>query len=283
LAESSADLNGPHSQVISLTVYSAHQCSITAPFWSPPKGTFQFTDGGKHKRYLHSHQYLVGLLCQQPGTTSLPYPILPAGHLAGGHPAYLMLDDYGHPIALAWRYARDGWAVAQWSGPRPAQLTKIAADVRYRSNLRLRFPFRLAGIPASWKVAGAGSQVERGELRGYELVFGPSQDPHRISVLIAPTYLYPTGCGNTGGKTQSVSFGGATGFLTTSRENVLASPSGPAHTEHLQSVCFASLHGMFVDVSVRLPDQLGGVMSLLRRHMQVLGPDPANWTTQPLG
>jgi hypothetical protein len=40
------------------------------------------------------------------------------------------------------------------------------------------------------------------------------------------------------------------------------------------------LHGMFVWVSV--DDQLGGAMGLLR-HVRVLGPDRANWTTHPLG
>ncbi len=258
--QSFADVNGPNGQSISLTVFAAHQCSFTGPFWSPAKGTFQLTDGGKHKRYLHSRLYRRGLLCNE-GAPSLPGPILPAGHLAGGRPAYLMLDENGHPTALAWQYARDGWAVAQWSGLRPAQLRKVAARVRYRSNLRLRFPFRLTGIPASWKVAAAGSQVEGGKLRGYALYLGPSQDPAGITVLIE--HPYPNGCVNIGGKTQSVSFDGAAGVLRTAG----------------QEACFGSLHGMYVYVS---SDQVGGALGLLR-HIHVLGPDPANWTTQPLG
>jgi hypothetical protein len=258
--QSFADVNGPDGQSIALTVFAAHQCSFTGPFWSPPKGTFQFTDGGKHRRYLHSQWYPGGLLCNW-GPQSLPRPILPAGDLAGSHPAYLMLDDYGHPTALAWQYARDGWAVAQWSGPKPAQLREMAARVRYRSNLRLRFPFRLAGIPASWKVTEAGSQVEGGKLRGYVLYLGPSQDPQGITVLIEPPYT--DGCVNIGGKTQSVSFDGADGVLRSAG----------------QEACFGNLHGMYVYVS---SDQAGGALGLLR-HVQVLGPDPANWTTRPLG
>jgi hypothetical protein len=46
-----------------------------------------------------------------------------------------------------------------------------------------------------------------------------------------------------------------------------------------QEACFGSLHGMNVYVS---SDQAGGALGLLR-HVQVLGPDPANWTTRPLG
>ena len=258
--QSSMDAMNSHGQTISLTVFAAHLCSFTGPFWSPAKGTFQFTDRGKHKRYLHSRLYPRGLLCNSGGTP-LPGPILPAGHLAGGHPAYLMLDENGHPTALAWQYAQDGWAVAQWSGPRPAQLKEVAARVRYRSDLRLPFPFRLAGIPASWKVAAAGSQVEGGKLTGYALYLGPSQDPAGITVLIE--HPYPNGCVNIGGKTQSVSFDGAAGVLRTAG----------------QEACFGSLHGMYVYVS---SDQVGGALGLLR-HLQVLGPDPANWTTQPLG
>jgi hypothetical protein len=278
--QSFADVNGPNGQSIALTVYAAHQCSLTGPFWSPAKGTFQITASGKHKRYLHSKRYPRGLLCQQPGTISFPGPVFPAGHLAGGHPAYLMLDQSGHPTALAWQYARDGWAVAQWSGPRPAQLREMAARVRYQSNLRLAFPFRLAGIPATWKVAGAGSQVEGGKLRGYVLYLGPSQDPAGMTVLIQPSYA--NACSNIGGPTQNVSFDGTAGVLRTSSESVSTSLAGPVRTEHLQDACFASLHGMFVYVKVTRPDGVGGALGLLR-HVHVLGPDPANWTTQPLG
>jgi hypothetical protein len=278
--QSVANVNGPNGQSVALTVHAAHQCSLTGPLWSPALGTFQFTDGGKHKRYLHSKRYARGLLCQQPGTQSFPSPVLPAGHLAGGHPAYLMLDETGHPTALAWQYAWDGWAVAQWSGPRPARITKIAADVRYRSNLRLPFPFRLTGIPASWKVGAVGNQVTQGRLTGYALYLGPGQDPAGMTVLVQPSY--PNACVNIGGTTQSVSFDGAAGVLRNSTESVSTTLTGPDHTEHLQDACFANLHGMFVYVNVTRPDGIGGALGLLR-HVKVLGPDLANWTTQPLG
>lgn len=257
--QSFADVSGPNGQSIALTVFAAHQCSFTGPFWSPPKGSFQFTDGGKHKRYLHSRLYPGGLLCNW-GPQPLPGPILPAGQLSGGHPAYVMLDDSGHPTALAWQYARDGWAVAQWSGPRPAQIREVAARVRFRLNLRLRFPFRLTGIPTSWQVTSTGSQVEGGKLVGYVLYLGPSQDPG-ITVLVEPPYA--NGCVNIGGKTQNVTFDGASGVLRTAG----------------QEACFGNLHGMYVYVS---SDQAGGALGLLR-HVQVLGPDPANWTTHPVG
>jgi hypothetical protein len=270
---------GPNGQSISLTVFVAHQCSITGPFWSPPKGSFQFTNGGKHKRYLPSKRYPVGLRCDW-GPLPLPNPIVRAGHLADGDPAYWMLNTTGQPTGLAWQYARDGWAVAEWSGRKPAQLTKVAAHVRFGSNLRLAFPFRLTGIPASLKVSAAGDQLMQGKLAGYELYLEPSQGSQGMTVMVEPSYA--NACSNIGGTTQSVSFHGAAGVLRNSNEQIAASAGAPTRTEHIQDACFASLHGMFVYVSVSRPDPLGGALGLLR-HVHVLGPDPANWTTQPLG
>jgi len=251
---------GQNHTGISLTVYAAGQCSFSGRFWFPRKGTFQFTDNGKHKRYFHSRRYSHGLNCGN--VQSVPNPILPDGYLTGGRPVYLMLNYNGKPMALAWQYARDGWAVAQWSGPKPPQLKKVASQVRYRSNWRLRFPFRLVGIPAGWTVSGAGSQVDGGKLRGYLLYLQAGHDPQRVTILIEFPYL-GSNCEGMGGPTQSATFDGATGYTRTFG----------------QEACFGNLHGMFVFIH---SNRLGKAIGLLH-HIQVLGPDPANWTTHPLG
>ena len=170
--------------------------------------------------------------------------------------------------------------MAMWMGTRPAELMRVAAKVRYRSNLRLSFPFRLAGTPASWKLSAAGYQPTRGKLTGYALYMGPSQDPSGKSVVVQPSF--PHACSFTAGRIQSVLFDGSRGVLDTTNVSGPAGPGGQAGGEHQQDVCFPSLHGMFVWVSVSLPDRWGAAMGLLH-HVQVLGPDPANWTTQPLG
>ena len=125
--QSAASVTGPHGQSFALTVYAAHQCSVTGPVWWPPKGSFRFTSNGNHRHYLHSRHYAHGLLCGQQGQ-SLPGPIRPAGHPVGGHPAYLMLNNQGRPYSLAWPYARDGWATLQWSGAKPALPSRLPPE-----------------------------------------------------------------------------------------------------------------------------------------------------------
>jgi hypothetical protein len=191
----------------------------------------------------------------------MPGPIRPAGHLANGHPAYLMLNDEGHPYSLAWQYARDGWATLQWSRLKQAQVMKVAARVRYRSNLHLRFPFQLTRVPAGWTVTGAGSQVEGGKQLGYLLYLDPGDGSDGITILIEPPY--PNGCVNIGGTTQPATFDGASGVLRTAG----------------QEACFGDLHGLYVYVK---SPQAGGGLGLLH-HLKLFGPNPADWTTNPLG
>lgn len=288
--QSSMDAMGPNGQAISLMVFAAHQCALTGPFWSPPKGGSQpgqpsapVSAGASQSQQtsLSPKRYPAGLRCNWGPAPWLPQPVVRAGHLTGGEPAYWMIGGNGQPVGLAWQYATGGWAtIGMSTGARPAELRRVAANVRYRSNLRLPFPFRLVGTPASWKLGGAGVQETQGKLTGYALYMGPSQDPEGMSVLVEPSF--PHACSFTAGQIQSVSFDGARGVLVTTNLSGPAGPGGQSGSEHQQDVCFPSLHGMQVWVSVSLPDRVGGAMGLLH-HVQVLGPDPANWTTKPLG
>jgi len=289
--QSSLDAMGSSKgQDISLMVFAARQCELTGPFWSPPKGGSQSGPASapvsagtsrSQQTPLSPKRYPAGLRCNWGPTPWLPQPVVRAGHLTGGEPAYRMLGRNGQPDGLAWQYARGGWAtIGMSTGARPAELRRVAANVRYRSNLRLPFPFRLVGTPASWRLSAAGLQETRGELTGYALYLGPSQDPAGMSVLVEPSF--PNACSFTAGQSHSVSFDGARGVLVTTNVNGPAGPGGQAGGEHQQDACFPNLHGMQVWVSVSLPDKVGGAMGLLH-HVQVLGPDPANWTTQPLG
>jgi hypothetical protein len=283
-SQSLMDAADSHGQTISLTVFAARQCELTGPFWWPPKSGSQGASPGSASQSQQTSPsaklYPAGLRCKSGATPWLPNPVVRAGHLAGGDPAYWMVGIDGQRVGLAWRYARGGWATAIWPGPaakgswaagrwpsaRPAELIRVAAHVRYRSHLRLPFPFQLAGMPASWKLSGAGYQVFHGKLAGYALYMGPSQDPAGMRLVVQPAFQ--PACQFSAGRQRNVSFDGAGGVL-------VSTPS-----EKQQDVCFPSLHGMFVWGG--LDDRLGGAMGLLH-HVRVLGPDPANWTTHPLG
>lgn len=240
---SEMDAAGPHGRTVTLMVFAARQCELAGP----------------------AKRHAVSLRCE-PGLPLLAGSFIPAGHLADGDPAYWITGINGQRLALAWQYARSGWAIAEWPGARPAELIRLAAHVRYRARLRFPFPFSLAGIPASWKLSGTGYQEMRGKVVGYALYMGPSRDPGGVRLIVQPAFQ--PACVFSAGQIKNVSFDGAQGVL-------VSTPS-----EDRQDVCFPSLHGMFVWGG--LHDPLGGAMGLLR-YVRVLGPDPVDWTTHPLG
>jgi hypothetical protein len=245
---------------LSVTVFAADQCKLTGPF------SAQSQPGSSP-----ATRYPAGLRCKWGGTPWIAHPVTPAGHLANGDTAYRMMALGGGPsplrqVGLAWEYAGGGWAILTSAGVTWPDAKKVAASVRYGSRVRPPFPVRLAGIPARLKVSGAEYQDERGKLVGHALYLGTGHDPGVVQITVEPAF-HPA-CLFTAGEISNISFEGAEGVL-------VKTPS-----EHQQDVCFPSLHGMFVWVSVH--GHVGRAMSLLR-HIRVLGPDRADWTTHPLG
>jgi hypothetical protein len=157
----------------------------------------------------------------------------------------------------------------------------VAGNVRYGVRLPIHFSVKLTGMPTSWKLSGVGYLAERGRCVAQDLYMGPAQDPAGVSLHVEPAFSSTCGLN---GRQQPVSFEGAHGVLvhTPSQNNaILDIRTGrmlPSKAQ--QDVCFPSLHGMFVSMDVQ--DDLGNAMSLLR-HLRILGPDPAKWTTNPLG
>ena len=283
---SEVEASGPNGQ-ITLMAFAAGQCALTGPFWYSQTGRHRIKpQPGAGRLHIYNtvrKRYSIGLRCNWGGTPWIPHPLIPAGHLSNGDPAYTMINLDGQPSALAWRYATGGWAVADWGGgARPAEIMTVAEHVRYRAELRILFPVKLLGMPASWQLSGVGYLVDRGRFVAQDLYMGPSQDPAGMSLHVEPAYS--PACGLTGGRQQSVRFEGARGVLvsTPSRKNAILDirTGRMLPSKARQDLCFPSLHGMNVDLG--LHDQLGAAMNLLR-HVRVLGPDPARWTTHPLG
>ena len=259
---------GSHGE-LSLTVFAADQCELTGPF-SPPH------QPGSSSRYP------AGLRCRWGKLAPVTYPVMPAGHLANGDRAYRMmaLNDgsssgrhlsWPRRAGVAWEYAQGGWATltstgATWSDVKWSDVKRVATSVRYGSHVRHPFPFKLVGIPADLKLTGAEYQEVGGQLTGHALYLSTRQDPGAVQLTVEPAFQ--PSCHFSTGKIRSVSFEGAQGVLV----------STPGKKQ--QDVCFPSLRHMFVLLTVH--DQLGGVMGMLR-HVQILGPDRADWTTYPLG
>jgi hypothetical protein len=81
------------------------------------------------------------------------------------------------------------------------------------------------------------------------------------------------------GSSERVSLGGVTAIVT----NFTASGARP-----YQGLCIPETDGLHVSfLEYQEPGRagfaFGGVTGVFRHHLRLLGPDPANWTTHPLG
>jgi hypothetical protein len=151
----------------------------------------------------------------------------------------------------------------------------------------VKFPFLLTGIPASWRVISAnwaatsdgllGARSTR-ELGSYTAV----GRPHGIVTgVIGQIVIMPgkSTCSFFAGSSKRVVLGGVTAVVT----HFTGSGVRP-----YQGLCIPEtngLHVFFLEFSEPGHDgfAFGGVAGVFRHHLRLLGPDPANWTTRPIG
>jgi hypothetical protein len=200
---------------------------------------------------------------------------------------------------IAWEYAPGAWAVLTTgtgvtSSGRTipalsrAELYQVASHVVFGSRQPIYFPFRLAGgLPPGWQVRGMGFRVS-GTRPVSEQRFpaGPASQPewdYELSIDATPGNLnLQDPCRFTSGKSSYVTRDGVR-WITT------PAPTGGS------SICVANpdpraardgiagrVNGLQVYIGVGPSGLLGDALSVLDR-LTLLGPDPANWTDQPLG
>jgi hypothetical protein len=206
----------------------------------------------------------------------------------GGRPAFWF---NGH--MLAWAYARHAWAtlyVSRHGTPvPPAAIVKVAAHVRFAATTRpaVKFPFQFTGLPASWRmlsVAGWRATAD-GLLAGASLELGMTTTVGRadgpVTGTIGQIVITPgkSGCTFFGGSSQRVALGGVTAIVT----HFSGSGARP-----YQGLCIQEADGLHVQF-LEYPGPgnagfvLGGVTGVFLHHLHLLGADPANWTTRPIG
>jgi len=206
---------------------------------------------------------------------------------AGGDLAPLRQGP-GNPEILAFQYARGGWAVVESTGT-PADLLRVAASVRYGQTSPLRFPFRLTGLPEAWsKVlsaeftqAGPGAQAPTANV----LLLGspatrPGTAPHNTLTVLASTgTLRPPTC-QTKSSTGQVSPPGPCPSKVINGYRVF--PSSPSSHPGEQTLFAADADGLYLYEQTTGPDAPLSPAGVLAHHLQLLGPDPADWTTVPV-
>jgi hypothetical protein len=201
---------------------------------------------------------------------------------------------------VAFQYARGGWAVAESTGT-PADVIKVAASVQYGQTARVQFPFRLTGLPwalsdaifAAYFRPGPGAHVPSAT----ELVVGSPEDrpgtPLRNALIILANTQTTQGprCRVKAVTSGPVSSNGQAGKSQTSRPTscpstvidgyqvFLNSPPVPGR----QTLFAPDADGLYLSEQAIGPDAPLSPSAALAHHLQLLGPDPANWTIQPVG
>jgi hypothetical protein len=174
--------------------------------------------------------------------------------------------------ALVWQYRSDAWAVlhprtlsAGLAGP---LLLRVARDIRYGATAPQVFGFKLSDVPAGWQVdhrPGTGPEyvLYKGIPANTFVSIGP------LTIFLHPAAWPGARCTD---HTDPVTIDGAHGYFVTGNGQ--------------QSLCFDDLHGLYLSLTLNVgSNQSSGFSSVTAvfKHLRLLGPDPARWTTNPLG
>jgi hypothetical protein len=212
--------------------------------------------------------------CAGPGKQ---FDVLPTRRLPDidGHPAYELTGPYtGDSGTLIWRYARDGWAKLYFRNTPYA--VRVAEHVIFGGPAApLKFPAQLTGMPG-WQVTSALFNPGRSGLLATMWGFAPGAAVHTpraarypgvMTGSVQPCYFTP------GYSTRSV----IAGYPVT----ITIVPPGKIDGAY-HGVCAANADGLWVQVSVGERRPAFDVTRIFA-HLRLLGPNPANWTTQPVG
>ncbi|HXZ69800.1 MAG TPA: hypothetical protein VEH31_02880 [Streptosporangiaceae bacterium] len=199
---------------------------------------------------------------------------------------------------IVWQYARGGWAAMTIPAPNLSAVLhskqdlagtalKIARGVRYGVTTRLVFPARFSGLPRQWQVHNISFYVpDGGLLRAdqYMLTTGGSRLHPRVGdtgiwtgapyIIVGPALRKST-CTphDPGTKNTSEIINGYRVVLK--RFSIGGRP--------VQELCGAHADGLAFDIQVFGAHTGIDVASLFRDHMRLLGTNPADWTTNPIG
>ncbi len=270
------------------------QLQLTAG--SAAKGQFMMAVWAPATCNLDAAQVLAGLArhhrplldCMQDDGQGWAANLSRAAPTVDGRPGF-WFDGHG----LAWEYAPHAWATLvvyrRGAAIPAATIIKVAAHVRYAATAKpsVKFPFQLTGMPASWRVMSANWVATADGLLGarssYEMgsytVVGP---PHgRVVGVIGQIVIMPgkSRCPFFHRSSRRVVLGGVTAIVT----HFTGSGVRP-----YQGLCIPETNGLHV-FFLEFPEPgragfaFGGVTGVYSHHLRLLGPDPANWTTRPLG
>jgi hypothetical protein len=192
--------------------------------------------------------------------------------------AELALNGGDHSV-VAFRYARGGWALVETTG-NPSAVVRVAASLRYGQSSHLRFPAQLTGLPAAWREI---REVGQGGAYTEQLVLGRHQGsvhngldtaaPDSLSLTIGPRWREYVTCTRANSCHATV--------INGSKVYIFSRPTGEPNLGG-QIVFAPDADGVAVKISAVGPRVPLGPADVFAHHLQLLGPDQADWTTAPV-
>jgi hypothetical protein len=179
---------------------------------------------------------------------------------------------------LAWQYADHAWATLEPSrSAGPDVAIEVANGVRYgAAGTEVRFQAQLVGLPPGWQLSyvhfGADAGVLSASQYGLTGTDAGADSPNfttGVAGASSSCYFYP------GGESARETINGY--HVTV---NHIPASQGSVPT---QQVCAADADGLSVFVSTYGRNASPNAISIFRRHLRLLGTNPAGWTTEPLG
>jgi hypothetical protein len=264
-----------------LIVYAAGQCHLTRPAGELKCSTaalegFNAQISGRAPTVQGHRAFWAG-----PGPISGLPPALQR-HRASRSDSYLL-----------WQYARGGWAGLVLPTANATKLSaaqreaykqdavKIANHVRYgAATPPLVFPAQLTGLPSRWRVGSVYYQPDGRLLRASRFALttgtpdlgadgGLEFQSNLPNFGVDPATFYKNFCPTAGSE------------IINSYRVVVTNPvSGTLPSEWL---CAAHADGLALQIALRGTHPPISVASLFGDHLRLLGTNPANWTTKPIG
>jgi hypothetical protein len=205
---------------------------------------------------------------------------------AGGDLA-LFRPPSGITRMLAFQYARGGWAVVESTGT-PADVLRVAASLRYGQTSPLRFAFRLTGLPWAWSKVlsaeftqpGPGAQAPTANvlLLGSPATRLGTAPRDTLTVLTNTQTIRPPTCQTKNSMGQVSPPGPCPSKVINGYQVFLNSPPVAGK----QTLFSADADGLYLYEQTTGPGAQPSPASVLADHLQLLGPDPADWTTAPV-
>jgi hypothetical protein len=191
---------------------------------------------------------------------------------------------------LAFQYRQGGWALLIYPDraihstlagmvyPDQATVTKIAEHVRFGQTTPISFAARLTGLPRQWRIVERVAFERDGRLmQGFMLYLGPP-----TGTEFEPESLF-LGLGEGGGRTmcqRGVSCRMIDGSLVALSQFGGMTASGPPVPVY--GLIAANADDLLVNLLVTGPHPPLSPAEIFAHHLQLLGPDRANWTTKPI-